>query len=90
MKKYIPLILATLLVISLLPMLIAEESADYSFDYSILSAGGGAGGSMDYDIVDTVKLTGLEDAPQGSADYSVAPVQEVIDDTSGVDDWMLY
>ena len=90
MKKRIALILMTLLVISLIQVLFAEESMDYSFDYSILSAGGAAGGSTDYDVVDTVKLTGVEDIPQGSTDYTVAPVQEVIDDTSGVDDWMLY
>ena len=90
MKKLTPLLVAALLAALLIPCLPAAESADYRFDYTIVSEGGAAGTSTDYETVDTVKLTGLEDAPQESADYSVAPVYDVTDDVSSVQYWMLY
>jgi len=90
MQNLTLLLVAALLAALLIPCLPAAESADYSFEYTIISEDGAAGTSTDYETVDTVKLTGLENPPQESADYSVTPVYDVTDHVSSVQYWMLY
>lgn len=86
--------LVAALVLAQSPLCLSQiaSSDSYSMDYAEVAAGGSNAQTTDYQVVDLVKVEGVEGAAAASTNYSSEPVVGSADaaPNTGVSDWMLY
>jgi len=64
---------------------------DYSLDYLASGMGGSISETSDYNVVDLINATGIDNAFQSSANYDIIPVVGLKNQAkSSVAEWYLY
>lgn len=92
MNSAFRLLLVAILAVcaALLAPALGQAAGEYDLEFSVVSNGGDESSSISYDVVDSVKLSGVEEAPQSSAAYEVESLLVVPEAPTSVNLWYLF
>ena len=89
MKSLLRRFILTAFIFTLLGMALA--AGEYALEYGVISAGGSASQTSDYEVVDLLVSTGLSGETQDTGTYLIEPLVGLSEEApSSVDDWILH